>query len=453
MKKWIKFLAAFGEYKAGEVVELDAPEADMLIKGKLAEAHEKPAEVDDQATKIAEALTKQMNERIEVTVTAVADRLVKELAPKGGKDKRPHVSTHDNADDDPDFGFKSIGEQVRYIRNWCDPSRRDQVSGDEKMKRLIAVSTKAPTTYANEGLGADGGFLLAPNFSNQILQHEFFDESLLSKTDKYTTGSNSLTVPKDETTPWGTSGIQVYWTAEAAQKTQSKPKFGQDNLILHKLAALVPVTDEQLEDSFVGLGQYVTRQASERIFWAVDEAIVNGGGAGKPLGIINSGALVQQAAESAQTAATINLTNIAKMLSRIPMSSIKNLVWLIHPSAFPQIVIMTNGNNSLYVPPGGLSNAGSSIGSLFGIPVIISQHGQAVGTPGDIMLLDLSKYLTLTKGNGIQTAMSMHLYFDYDISTFRFVFRVAGQPWMSAPITSAYGSYTMSPFVDLAVRS
>src|SRR5581483_11684636 len=96
---------------------------------------------------------------------------------------------------------------------------------------------------------------------------------------------------KDETTPWGSNGVQVYWTAEAGQATQSKPKLGQDNLQLAKLTALVPVTDEQLADSFVGLGQYVTRQAAERINWKVDEAIVNGTGAGQPLGFFTSGAI------------------------------------------------------------------------------------------------------------------------------------------------------------------
>ena len=93
------------------------------------------------------------------------------------------------------------------------------------------------------------------------------------------------------------------------------------------------------------------------------------------------------------------------------------------------------------------------MGRLLGIPVIISQHCQAVGTPGDIYLLDLSQYLVLTKGDGIQAAMSIHLFFDYNVSTFRFNFRVAGKPWFQAPITSKYGSYTLSPFVNLATRS
>lgn len=140
------------------------------------------------------------------------------------------------------------------------------------------------------------------------------------------------------------------------------------------------------------------------------------------------------------------------MISRIPAESLKSLVWLIHPSAYPQLVILTNGNQSLYVAPGEVDQKAGIMGRLMGIPLVISQHCQSIGTAGDIFLLDLSKYLVLTKGSGIESAFSMHLYFDVDASVFRFVFRVAGQPWLSAPITSANGAYQLSPFVNLAGR-
>ena len=49
------------------------------------------------------------------------------------------------------------------------------------------------------------------------------EDSLLSRTDQWTTKSNMIVVPADETTPWATSGgIQAYWTSENDQKTQSK---------------------------------------------------------------------------------------------------------------------------------------------------------------------------------------------------------------------------------------
>lgn len=449
--KWIKFLKDYKTYKIGQVDELDDGIADVLIDTKQAEAAEKPKEIDAAVT----GISKTISDSIAAQVTAGIDAGMKALATtlqKATDDKRPRdIKVGDNGADDPRLGFKTGHDQIRSVIKWYqqDQAARD----DDRMKRLVAMSTKAPSTYANEGLGADGGFLLAPQFGNEVLAFTFDDESLYGRTDNYTTGSNNLTLPRDETTPWGTNGVQVYWTAEAAQATQSKLKIGQTNLILEKLTALVPCTDEMLQDSFVGLGQYITRQAGERIRWAVDEAIVNGGGAGKPLGFLNSGAIVSQAKVTSQTAATVNLTNCASMISRIPSSSLRSLVWLCHPSVLPQLMIMTNGNNSLWIASGEIEGKGPMLGRFMGIPLVPSQHCQILGTQGDIFLVDLSQYVTLSKGDGIQTAMSMHLFFDYNVSTFRFNFRCAGRPWQSSYFTSAYGSFTQSPFVTLDTRS
>jgi HK97 family phage major capsid protein len=277
--KWIILKKAYFGKPIGEKLEVDAADAaDLIAKGI--------------ADEVAEDLDAQLKAQADEAVAAKIVKAIDSRIASFGEtiDRRASVRVvRDNADEDPKFGFKSIGEQVRVVKGWYAGEAASR--GDERMNRLVS---KAPTTYANEGTGADGGFLLAPEFSNQVLMHSFMDEALFSRTDTYTTGSNSLTVPKDETTPWGTNGVQVYWQSEAGQATQSKPKLGQDNLILHKLTALVPVTDEQLQDGFVGLGQYVTRQAGERIRFKVDEAIVNGSGAGQPLGIINSGPLLDR---------------------------------------------------------------------------------------------------------------------------------------------------------------
>ncbi len=449
--KWIKYLKTHGDHKVGEVVAEAEAKADVLIEMGIAEKSEKPTEI----LSAEQALEKQTNDFVQKTVGDVfgaMEQQFKSATDKIKNSKAPNITVGaDREDSDPTFGFKNVGEQCRFIKGWYSNEQDAQV--DPRMKRLAGHAAKAATTYANEGTGADGGFLLAPEFANKVLAHTFDDESLFNRTDTYTTGSNNITIPKDETTPWGTNGVQVYWTSEAGQVTQSKPKLGQDTLQLQKLSALVPVTDEMLQDSFVGLGDYISKQAGQRIGWKVDDALVNGTGVGQPLGFFNSGALVTQTKVSGQTAGTINITNIAAMISRIPNLNPANCVFMVHPAAFPQLVVLTNGNQSLYIAAGGVANANPRLGTLFGIPVIVSQHCPAtIGSLGDIFLVDLSKYLTLTKGDGIQTAMSMHLFFDYNISTFRFNFRVAGQPWLSSSITSAYGTYTQSPFVTLEAR-
>ena len=95
---------------------------------------------------------------------------------------------------------------------------------------------------------------------------------------------------------------------------------------------------------------------------------------------------------------------------------------------------------------------GSPYGTLLGRPVIVSQHANTFSSQGDVMLVDLSYYQTITKVGGPQTAVSMHLYFDADTSAFRTTFRMDGQSKLSAAITPAKGTTKLSPFVQLAAR-
>ena len=46
----------------------------------------------------------------------------------------------------------------------------------------------------------------------------------------------------------------------------------------------------------------------------------------------------------------------------------------------------------------------------------------------------------------------MHLYFDADVTAFRFIFRLNGMPILSNPITPPKSSNTRSHFVTLAAR-
>jgi HK97 family phage major capsid protein len=218
---------------------------------------------------------------------------------------------------------------------------------------------------------------------------------------------------------------------------------------------MINATDELLGDSAgVALEQYLFRIGSEEINFVVSDAILNGNGAGQPQGILGSACLITVAEESGQTADTVVTQNILKMWSRMWAPCRQNAVWLIHQDVEPQLQQMTLGTSGaqlvVYVPPGGLS--AKPYGTLMGRPVIPVEWCSTLGTAGDIVLADLRHYVTATKGM-IEQMMSIHLRFDYDESVFRFIFRIDGQPWWSAPLTPYKGSNTQSCFVTLATRS
>ena len=83
---------------------------------------------------------------------------------------------------------------------------------------------------------------------------------------------------------------------------------------------------------------------------------------------------------------------------------------------------------------------------------MVSQHANTFSSQGDVVLADLSYYQAITKAGGIQTATSMHIYFDADLMCFRFIFRMDGQSKITTAITPAKGTNKLSPFVQLAAR-
>jgi HK97 family phage major capsid protein/HK97 family phage prohead protease len=339
--------------------------------------------------------------------------------------------TRDNLADDPKRGFANYGD-------YCAEVVRAS-TGKGGIDRL----ERAATTYGAENNGPDGGYAVPPQFASEIASLAYGETSLLALADNTPVSGNTMTFPKDETTPWGSTGITAAWEGEGNQSTPKKPALGESTLKLRKLKVLVAASDELLADA-AAMSAYITRKTGEAVDWKVNDAIINGNGAGMPLGIMNASATVSQAKESGQAAATIVAKNIAKMYARCLMGAGANLVWLVNPDAFPEIVTLTLNNNPIWVPANqGFSGAPN--GLLLGRPVILTDACQTLGTVGDIILANMA--------GGAEFAQSMHLWFDQDLMAFRLIVRMDGQTALGAAVSPANGSTTRSHFVTLATRS
>lgn len=350
-------------------------------------------------------------------------------------------------------GFRSFGEFAQQVKMACAPGH---AFVDGRLARM------APTTYGTEGVGTDGGFAVPPDFRSEIMQKVLGEDSLLRLTDQFTTSSNSITFPKDETTPWQTSGgVQCAWEGEASQITESKPALQNETVKLNKLAALVPVSEELQEDA-PALDRYLRSKVIEKMVFKVNFGIVQGTGVGMPLGIINSGSTVTVSKEGSQAADTLLPANVLKMYSRMYAPLASRAVWLCHQDCLPQIwglaSVVKNvagtenvgGSGVNFMSPTGLRDA--PFGTLLGRPIVPTQACETIGDLNDLLFVDLGSYLTATKTAGPKQDVSMHLYFDYDMLAYRFIWRMAGKPWWTSSISPRDGSNTMSWAVNLEAR-
>jgi len=345
--------------------------------------------------------------------------------------------------------FDTLGDQLVAVA-------RASGANAQVDRRLYAVHAQVG---ASEGVPSDGGYLVQTDFADPLLRRAYEVGTLAQKVRRIpiSATANGLVInaidEKSRATGSRWGGVRAYWAAEAETKTASKPKFRQIELKLKKIIGLCYATDEMLQDA-AALEGVINEAFPEEFAWLLDEAIYAGSGAGQPLGIINSGAVVTVNPEAGQDAATIVAENIVKMRARLWARSRPSSLWLINQDCEPALHTMTLpvgvGGVPVYLPATGL--AGQPYDSLYGRPVVPIEHCPTLGTEGDIAYIDPREYLMIDKG-GLQRATSIHVQFLTDETAFRFVYRCDGQPLWNSPLRPAKSAKTLSPFVILAARS
>ena len=407
-------------------------------------------EIDTQAD-----LIKQINAKVQAIENAQAledlEQSAAVVTTEEGNGEKPgaNVSMIKDAEDkkDPKQGFQTFGEFSMAVVK--------AVQGNVIDNRLTTKSNVTDihgATMNQESSGGDGGYLVPIEFSNEIYRHMMLAGSnLLDLTMKIPVMGNNMTLPTDETTPWSSTGVQAYWSAEGANLTVSAGQANQKTLRLHKLHALARVTDELLAD-VSALDAWITRGAAEAMIWKINDSLVNGSGVGQPQGILNAKAKITITAESGQAADSIVVDNIGKMFAQSlnPARSI----WMGNSTIIPQLIKLNVGDQPTWVKPGTGLQDGLG-GSLLGRPLMLTETCHQLGDEGDLIFVDWMSYLTLVKRNmmGIQSDMSIHLWFDRDETAFRFIFRVDGRPWFDEPVTPPHSALKKSCYITLAERA
>lgn len=357
--------------------------------------------------------------------------------------------------------LKSLGYQPwNTFKSFADFTRQGLSSGrtDAFAAKLHKHYESLAITGMSEAVGSDGGYLIMPEFAPKILDRVYKND-LWSRTDHYNLSgnSNSMTfLANAETSRANGSrhgGLRGYWLPEGGTKTPSKPTFRSVTLKLVKLAVVVYLTDELLQDTGNVLTEYVARKAAEEFNFMIGDALVNGNGVGQPLGLLNWPSLVVVNKEAGQLADTIETENIIKMFSRFYGPNRSNMIWLHNQDIEPELFTMTLGVGTggvvTYMPPGGLSSA--PYATLMGRPIFPTEFNPTLGDQGDILAADLGQMVSISKG-GIAQAVSIHVEFLTDQTALRFVMRLNAGPWEAAPITPYKGTATQSSAVALEAR-
>lgn len=346
--------------------------------------------------------------------------------------------------------WNNFGEFLKGVYNAYAP-------GGQIDNRLTIENA---ATGMSLGVASDGGFAVDEQFIGSLQASMVDTSDIISRITMIPTGAGygGIKMPAlDETSRadgsrWG--GVRAYWASEAGTATATKAKVRKLSIDLEKLLAFIYVTDELLVDA-TALENYIRMAYADEMAFKVNDAIINGDGSGRPLGIMNSNALITISKEVGQSADTILYENIIKMWNRMPTRNRRNAIWLINQECEPQLygmyLAIGTAGVPVYMPAGGV--AGQMYSTLMGRPVIPIEQCSKLGDKGDIILTDLSAYIGTEKG-GTQVDSSIHVQFLYDEQVFRFRYRFNGAPYYNSPVASyKNASFTYSPYITLEART
>jgi len=384
--------------------------------------------------------------------------------PKTPVNEMPEIQTDQRSGIEltPTLPFKNFGQQLVGIAAITRANERG-VHGNahivETRNKLEAI-TRAGATGVSANVDSEAGFMIQTNFAGMMWDSAVKDSGILSRVDTYTCSADSNAVewmrPKETDISNNVvyDGIRMYRAAEAQTVAASKATLEKYRLELEKSMGFVYWSGEAVKHANF-LGQFYQNGFRLAIMRQCESEIISGSGVGQCQGILNAGNAVQQKAiEPGQTLTTPYVyPNITGMFNILHTEDRANAVWLAHPDCEEKLMHVVfpvgTGGVPVFLGPGG--GIGPGVSTLHQRPIIPTDHCSAVGSVGDLMLVNLNKYMLLRKGTE-EMNTSIHVLFLTDEEVFRIIVYVNGVVKNPNALTIKNSAIKRASFVTLGAR-
>lgn len=435
-----------------KIIEMKRKKVELLaqLRAMLDKADTEKRKLTEEENKDYRRIEGEIDQLEKDTLDAEADlERRRKLAEKEIQAKNARtvvkVKSGDDADDktdvDPEKEFRNVGEYLHAIAR----AKQDHIVDP----RLEILREKREQTM---GTGATGGYALPEQFDATIRQVQAQEAIIRPRAAVIPAGSPpdaKLTFPAlDQTSAQNIyGGVTVVHTGEGVTMTETTARLREISLEPKEISAYIVVTNKLL-NNWDAAGAFVTRQLSAAMIGQEDYDFMRGNGVNKALGFINCAAAI---AYNRAGASAIAFADVYGMLARILMRG-GSYIWLASQTIIPQLAAMVDaGTHAVWL--GGRDANGAAQGplptTLFGLPIIFADRLPALGTKGDLSLVNLSYYL-IKDGSGPAAASSEHVFFTSNKVVFKIVWNVDAHPWLTEPLgLEGSTTNTVSPFVIL----
>jgi HK97 family phage major capsid protein len=332
-----------------------------------------------------------------------------------------------------DSEFRTLGDFLQCCR--FNP-------GDS---RLVGVDSRSEKRDLQLTSGTGMGYVVPPQFDSQIRMIEPQAAIIRPRATVIPAGDSPEAAYKfltlDQSGSRGVySGVSIKWINEGGTRQDAgDAKAKMVELKPEEASGYMDVSDRLLNNS-AAVGPFVQNLLRAAIIGAEEDAFYTGDGVGKPHGI-KGHACVKTV--SRNTASSVKWADIKSMFGAFMFGG--SPVWIMNQQCLPQIMSLedTNGN-ALWMPNAALGPGGM----LCGLPLLINDQNPALGTEGDLALVDL-RYYFIKDGTGLTIFMDPYTQKANGVTRIYVIWSVDGQPMLSSPLTQRNGTTTVSPFVLL----
>src|SRR5262249_44717493 len=170
----------------------------------------------------------------------------------------------------------------------------------------------------------------------------------------------------------------------------TEPQFKQLELKAWELSGYSVSSNVLLQDNAVGLEKFLLTLFARSIAWFEEFAFLQGNGAGKPQGILGAAAAL---AHNRAGANQVQFADVAGMWAKLLPYSWNRAVWAFSPSVVPQLLQLKDGANRAIFISIDQGAVKAPTWALLGRPAFPTEKLPALGTRGDLILIDPALYV------------------------------------------------------------
>lgn len=237
-------------------------------------------------------------------------------------------------------------------------------------------------------------------------------------------------------------GVTWAWVAEGAEIAASAPTFGRSVMEARKIAGLLgPIPNELLADGGGALDVFFGQVVPKGYAWAEDAEFINGDGVGVPQGYLSAPAALTV---SRAASGHIGFADVVGLVAAMLPQSLRSAVFIASHTALTDMLSVYESIGTpadAAVPPSMWVQSTPSGGwTLLGRPLLVTEKAPALGTRGDLTLIDRSFYVIADRVAFTLAESAKGPGFQSDETYYRMTARLDARVWLSHPVTSAAGT-------------